>query len=373
MIRNFFVLSWLVAVMAFPLRAQPAEQALKKLRELGLAEAPGEVPAFYVKSAEERAIRLQKSLQAGHSWFQKQLHVEVAITLAVLDPETWEKVTGYPYGMPHMFGSESGPGLIVFAAGPAPGQTPRQPPPGIDRDHAFGGVLVAEHVLFHEEGHILAGRLKIMRGPNHLVDELLASAFAASYIAVERPDLNRYLEGWRAAPPVPSPRYTSLADLDYLGNGVGMQNYSWLHAELWRLAAVLVKGQSFPNLIEKIQKSFPASEGRALMIEEIVARLERIQPDFLKGAGSLTDPSTITQIQPSTCPEATKGSVRSQLVVRNDSNEPLDITLANGRTWTVAAHSWRTRDIPVGSALKLPDGACLVARDEPTLAVITKR
>ncbi len=377
MIGNVVAVTALAAFMVFSLGAQPVEQKLKKLTELGLAEAPGEVPVFYVKSAEERAIRLQKSLQAGHAWFQKQLHVQVPITLAVLDSATWGKVTHYPYGMPHEFDSESGPGLVVFAATPVP-KPPSPPLPGIDRDHAYGGVLNSEHILFHEVGHILAGRLKIMRRPNHLVDELVATMFAASYIAFERPDMNVFLQGRRAAQP---PRYTSLADLDYLGHHVGQKNYTWLHQELWPLAAVLVKGHSFPTLVEKLQKLFPPSANdRALMPEEIVERLERIQPDFSKG--SLNKPSTITRIKPAACPESARGMDNSDeengqpVVVRNNTNEPLDIPLAEdpGQIWRVAAHSWRTaNDIRVGSAFKLPDGTCLVAREEPTLAVIGRQ
>jgi len=113
------------------------------------------------------------------------------------------------------------------------------------------------------------------------------------------------------------------------------------------------------------------------MLEEIVERLERIQPDFSKG--SLTEPSTITRIKPSACPESAQGMDNSDeengqpVVVQNNTNEPLDIPFAKypGQNWRVAAHSWRTaNDIRVGSAFKLPDGTCLVAREEPTLAVI---
>jgi hypothetical protein len=372
MFRYVFLLTGLVASITWPLSAQSAKSPLNKLSELGLPEVPGEVPVVYVKSAEERAIRLQKSLEAGHSWFQKQLHITVPIKLTVLDSEMWSKVSGYPYGPPHMFVSEGGPGLVVFFARPASVQAPPGPlVPGIDADHAVGGVLQGEHLLFHEDGHILATRLNIMRFPNHLVDELVASMIAASYISSERPDLNVFLGTARRA--AQRPRYTSLADFNYLGMDVGGPNYVWLHGDIWRLATLMVKGQSFPNLVQKIQKSFPASEAQALTIEEIVARLERIQPGFLKAAGSLTDPSTITQTKPSPCPQSAKGSGVSHLVIQNDANEPLDITHPGGRIWRVTPHSWRSFGLPVGSALKLPDGSCLIGQDEPRLAVIGKR
>ena len=60
------------------------------MRKLGLPEASGSVPVIYVASAKDRALRLQKALEGAHSWYEKQLHVQMPLVLEVLDSETGE-------------------------------------------------------------------------------------------------------------------------------------------------------------------------------------------------------------------------------------------------------------------------------------------
>ena len=79
----------LIAVSA---SAQPPNR-LEKLRQLGLPEAPGSVPVIYVPAAKERALRLQRSIEAADAWYEKQLNVRVPIVLAVLDAEARGKIS----------------------------------------------------------------------------------------------------------------------------------------------------------------------------------------------------------------------------------------------------------------------------------------
>lgn len=349
--------------------AQQPDVVLRKLRDYGLAEASGAVPVLYVKSVQERAMRCQKSLTVAHAWFQEQLNVKVPIALAVLDAETWGKVTNTKYPMPHnLQASGDVPRLVIF-----PDRMPSNTSALIDRDHGPGGVLEGEGVLFHEDGHILASSLRIRSG-NEFVNELIAHIFRAGYINAERQEL-RLPEDRKAAirdaRRSNPPRYTSLADLDYLYDGVGPSNYYWFQGWLGELAEFLVQDQNFPILIEKLQKAFPVSEAKQETLEAIDARLETIRPGFLRAAGTLAGPTTIPRITPSTCHESSKGPGPSTLVIDNRTDDPLAVTFPNGHTNAVPAHTWRVaRNMPVGSALKLPNGTCLVVRDEPTLAVI---
>ena len=336
---------------------------LTKVRKLGLPEAPGSVPAIYVASAKDRALRLQKALEPAHSWYEKQLHVQVPIVLALLDPEERQKVSDR-VAIPHSFVARGGPGLIVIPA------SPTGPPPAGHEE----GFLQHEPTQFHEDGHILADQLKIWSG-NSWVNELVAQMFSVAYIRAERPDLNWVIdELFRTRAAETPPRYTSLADLDYLYSGVGDTNYVWFQqAGLGRLADFLVTDQSFPAVIEKLQKAFPAAEPKQETLEEISAHLEAIRPGFLKEAGSFAGPTTIPRIMPSACPAMTKGSGQTYIVVRNDTDNLLTVTTLDGRSLRVRAHSWQSLQVPVGTSFKLPDGTCLVARDEPALAIIEKQ
>ena|SRR6478672_792824 len=68
------------------------ESPQERLRSLGAIEAPGSVPVFYVAAAKERALRLQKSLEAAHARYEKQLQIKVPILLAVVDDEIFDKI-----------------------------------------------------------------------------------------------------------------------------------------------------------------------------------------------------------------------------------------------------------------------------------------
>ena len=147
------------------------------MRKLGLPEASGSVPVIYVASAKERALLLQKAPKDAHSWYEKQLHVQVPIVLAILDSATREKVSD-PITIPHSSIARDGPGLIVVPAS------------GADlRPAGHEGYLQHESTLFHEDGHILAARLEIGSG-NPFMNELVAQIFRHAYIAAERPDMN---------------------------------------------------------------------------------------------------------------------------------------------------------------------------------------
>ena len=177
----------------------------------------------------------------------------------------------------------------------------------------------------------------------------------------------------RSGRPTP-PRYTSLADLDHLYVHVGSDNHYWFQFQLERLADFLVKDQSFQGVIEKLQAAFPADHAKQETLEEIDTHLEGIRPGFRKMAGSLAEPTTIPRITPSACQEPTKTSGSSSLVIRNDTADPLVVTHPDGRNLTIPAHQWRTYyPIAAGASWKLPDGTCLAAHDEPTLAVIGKQ
>ena len=128
----------LVALLiAIRLGAQPPDHALTKLRGLHLPEVPGRMPLIYSPAAERQALRLQKALQAAHGWYQKRLHLRLPLTLAVLDRETFAKVTSIP--MPFSYAN---PGLVVLPSSLEDMTSLR--PPGVDF------ALTSEAVAFHE-------------------------------------------------------------------------------------------------------------------------------------------------------------------------------------------------------------------------------
>jgi hypothetical protein len=87
-----YALAALIATVQ--LSAQQPDDRLTAFRassKVRLLEAPGPVPMLYVPSAEEHAFQLQKSIEAAYAWDEKQLHLHVPVTLAVLDKDMWTR------------------------------------------------------------------------------------------------------------------------------------------------------------------------------------------------------------------------------------------------------------------------------------------
>jgi hypothetical protein len=347
---------FLLFVAACLLRAQESDDLLPKIRGLSLAEKPGVIPLLYALSTESRAIAYQKSLTAAHAWFEEQLHVRVPVRfLAVLDQEASRKLSpGEPY--PFL---PSNPDEGVLMNG------------DLDKLPALHATpLPGEVILFHETGHIFAHSLKI-GGPGW-EREFFANVFSAAYILAKRPDLQVVLAGAPAEKWPSPPRYTSLSDLKYLYSEVGSANYVWFQNELERLAGLFVKERSLAEIVRKLQKAFPAgstmtSSESFIPDREIYARLDGIRPGFRKMLGALGAPTTLPRVRPSPCPAVPKKV--GLLIVENRMAHPVTVIgFEGGPAREIPGHSWSQF---VGT-VKIPDGSCLMPRDEPGLAVLDR-
>ena len=261
--------------------------ALRTLRSLPLQELPGPVPTLYVSSAQQRAREYQQSLQPALAWFEAQLQLKLPMDLAVLDRNSYEKINGapwpIPYAMPY-FNYLVFPDHIEELLGPEP----KVKVPG-------------EYITYHEGGHVLAYRLGI-NSDNAFVGELIANIFMAGYIHAKRADLAWVLEG---PDPNEHPRYTSLADLDYVYfPGVGPANYVWYQFHLQRMAGYLTTGQDFSSVIDKLKTEFPADRKKQEALAQIIAHLDQIRPGLKETLGMLAAPTTLARIAPSACPKS---------------------------------------------------------------------
>jgi hypothetical protein len=377
--RSFAVAVFVVIAFCLQLPAQTAESPSARLRALGAVEVPGAVPLFFVPSAKERALRLQKSLEAAHSWYEKQFNIRVPIVLAVVDAEMEKKLQDLveTRSVP----TEQYPRLIAIR------DRTTGSPLAADPEHASGGILNNEHVLFHDDGHAFFDALQIGdvratedklpmgAGPryayNRTVVEFVAAVFMVAYMQAKRPDLKFLLEDRRFRRSDP-PRYGTLAAFDYL-DGIGAPAFFWFMAQMERIAdALLTKYADFKDSIQKVKAAFH-DQAKPVAPDEVRARLETIWPGFTEIAGEIAGPSTIATIRPSACPEPAKDTANfRRIVIKNDSDDVLGIRDVYGRALTVPANSWRSFGARVGAFFILPDDTCLVAKDEPTLLVFGK-
>lgn len=350
----------LLAATVPELRAQETESRLTQLRKLNLPQLPGSVPTIYVPAAKQRALEYQRSLEAAHAWFEQQLGVRVPIFLAVLDQETYPKLQDFAWPLPYSDPDTLNPNLIVFPdrIEELSGPEPQLKTPG-------------EYIAYHEDGHEFAYALGINSG-NNFVNELVANVFMAAYIDAKRPDLRFVFKG---PPTSEHPRYTSLADLDFVyADGVGFQNYVWFQWQLQRVADYLVTKQAFSVVIGNLRTEFPAAAQKQETLDKIVARLDRIRPGVSGMLGSLAGPTTLPPLHPAPCTKPPAVKARPSVVaVRNETGYPLVLATPDGRRKTIRAGGWDSFALRSGESLKLPNGACLFGPGESALAVIRKQ
>jgi hypothetical protein len=225
--------------------------------------------------------------------------------------------------------------------------------------------LLMEQITFHEAGHIYGDYLDY---PEHdgFLSELIANIFSTAFIRAERPDLAYLLSG----PPskMKQQRYTSFADLEYLGGDVGMVNYGWFQFNVYRLTDLLLQRMNFAALLTTMRKLFPETDSP--LFPEVLRRLESIRPGITAELGPLAKPTTIPKIPFGSCVEANMSGKPSSLVVENLSREKVTIPSGRRRSQDITPLTWRKIDGHVGEVLHIGPTRCWHFADEPSIAEI---
>jgi hypothetical protein len=227
---------------------------------------------------------------------------------------------------------------------------------------------LAEVISFHELGHLIAAEEGILPASGW-VDELVANIFAQEYIWAHQPAMKAYMP--RPVPETLAPKYTSLADLEFLHANMPLSNYGWFQFQLNRLAALVAQKRSLPQVVEQLKIAFPASKSGRLPLQETFRRMASVSPGFMDEVGSLGGAATIAKVQESPCVDsAVREGAPAFLIVDNRTSHEMTVWRNGEDPIRVAPGRWRRLDIPAGTQLKLSTGRCLVASREPTLAVI---
>jgi len=267
------------------------------------------------------------------------------------------KVSSVPYPMPN-----SKVGLVTLPAR-------MEDFPGFVEMGADADIL-AEVISFHEMGHLIAAEEGILPA-NGWVDELVANIFAQEYILAHQPGMKAYMP--HPVPETLSPKYTSLADLDYLHASLPQSNYAWFQFQLNRLALLVAQARDLRQVVEQLKIAFPADKSGRLPLQETLRRMEVIWPGLKDALGLLAGPATIARITELPCVDSTfTTGAPTLLVVDNRTSLETMVQRMGQDPIRVGAGRWRRLDVVAGEQLKLSTGRCLVASREPALAVIEK-
>ncbi|MFO7726285.1 MAG: hypothetical protein R6V45_12130 [Oceanipulchritudo sp.] len=245
----------------------------------------GSVTAYYSEGAHAQADSLVSLLGQSVDFFEREVGLHEDFSIAVLDPDSWAKLTPIPYGLPFV----SGPPYVVCFPADTNHELHRLISQGI-----AGSVFSAESGLeetervnvfvsligFHELGHIYSRKMGLTY-PNNWIFEFMASYFAYFYLDEHFPCYGQVWEETCAylARRI-EPAYRTLGDFERLYVRVGVETYAWYQMVfLLRVAEVFrVEGGQFLRTLkdhewEKTSEDFHVGE------------MEQLMPGFLDWTG----------------------------------------------------------------------------------------
>jgi hypothetical protein len=269
---------------------------------LGIPMLPGPVPVYVSRGFEVRARALRDRLARAVDHFDARLKIRPAVALVVLTKDDWQVAVAGPYGLP--FTNDSPSPLIYmptehalfeeFAAAmkqqgvPSGATAQAVSRTGLSLEQGLS--LAADDIIYHELGHILAGRYGVAQ-PNRWFGEFLANYFMEAYLAEtardpRAPIFEEVMREWTAGQ---VPTYTSLDDLERLyDEGLGTANYAWYQVNIQARARDVYKAQGLAFL-SRLKTAFPEGTRPSLPVFDVLARLDAIAPGFQAWARALTE------------------------------------------------------------------------------------
>jgi hypothetical protein len=267
--------------------AQSEMDSIIGAREVVLLE--GKVPTFYTPGHKAMALDLHLLITDAIDYYEEKYSKEFAIKLAVLDSASWTHEV-IPYGF--VYYNE---GWIVMNTGMHYATFKevygvQDLATQLDKTLAEHGVSPTEMIeaffkvySIHELGHHFIEQLSKAESPDNWTNEFSATYFAYEYFKNNAP---RFLKPFELFNRVDvdhyDPTYSSIADLNELYAGVGLENYLWYHSNFYFLVEGMYDcyGKDF---IAFYEASFPRDRQEELSTDEIIGILDTRCDGFVAG------------------------------------------------------------------------------------------
>ncbi len=295
----------LVALATAPLTAlaqsAPAAAAptdlLRRIRALGLPSSTDRLTVYFNPGHEAKAVRLRTLIQDARQFFADSLGISPELSIAVLERTTWERViTWQPYGIPGVEGRPpvaflpatddnlAANDALSLEAGIS--DTARRLLAVSGRTWTEASKRYVDLVGLHELGHAFAAAYGI-DVPSQWFNEWLATYFCYTYLRAARPtDAKLWegiLQGYRDAA---HPDHRTLEAFERLYFGVGAQNYVWYQARFQQQVQRVHDTQGV-EFLRRLKQAFPRGATRPASRDELLQRLEAIEPGFRAWAATM--------------------------------------------------------------------------------------
>jgi hypothetical protein len=271
---------------------------LERVEALNAPRLGGIVPTYYTAGYKQRALNLQRFITAETEFAQRQLGVQVPLSLAVLDQADWSAVERQlPYPMPSVTGTP--PVALMpanwtvadwFFAKENDSDPKTREEIAAHRltwreaNHRAGDLIGG-----HELGHAVVDSYGIEAGTRWL-NELLASYVLYAYLQSERPDLLWLIDVLQSGNRVNLPQHhVSLGDFESQYMEIlakDGENYGWYQGQFLEQVKGVYATQGL-EFLRQVRVACPAAAGERPGNAETLRRLEKISPGFTAWAASL--------------------------------------------------------------------------------------
>jgi len=270
--------------------AAPPANLLQRVRALGLPSSTDRLTVYFNRGHEAKAVRIRTLVQDARQFFADSLGLSPELAIAVLERPTWDRlITWQPYGIP---GVEGAPPVAFLPATDdnlaaddalsletAISDTARRLIAASGRTWTEASKRYVDLVGLHELGHAFAKAYGI-DVPSKWFNEWLATYFCYTYLRAARPADARLwegvLQGYRDAV---HPEHRTLEAFERLYFGVGAQNYVWYQAR-FQQQLQRVHDEQGVTFLRRLKQAFPRGATRAASREELLQRLDSIEPGF---------------------------------------------------------------------------------------------
>lgn len=273
-----------------------------QVRGMSLEQAAGRVPTYFSHGHRQRALEIQDLLDRATRYYEHALGVRPLVTVAALDPHDWRSVLDKPYGLPTL---RIGPCrgrkpetmqpeyvaiLPVTAEGPLTrdwlamrGTMSRASMRGLRRaglTFDAGAAEMLEFVALHELGHAYAHAIGI-ESISSFYAEFTGNYLAYAYLrsTPERRD-RKTLAVLRANVDTIRPIHASLERFEQFRSSEDPPTEAWYNSAFTLKAAEVFdrRGVAF---LRSVEDSFAGEQYGKITVNEIIARLDRLDPGFI--------------------------------------------------------------------------------------------
>jgi len=277
--------------------APPPANLLQRIRALGLPSSTDRLTVYFNPGHEAKAVRIRTLVQDARQFFADSLGLAPELAIAVLERPTWDRlITWQPYGIP---GIEGTPPVAFLPATDdnlaaddarsleaAISDTARRLIASSGRTWAEASKRYVDFVGLHELGHAFASAYGI-DVPSKWFNEWLATYFCYTYLRAARPkDAKLWegiLQGYRDAV---HPEHRTLETFERLYAGVGANNYVWYQARFQQQVERAHDAQGV-TFLRRLKQAFPRGATRIASPDELLRRLDALQPGFRTWAATM--------------------------------------------------------------------------------------